>query len=578
MRSNPWVLGVALAMLLGCSDDAPLASIDATVIEESPGLGARLDTVRVLLLRTDDGREVTRHEQAPVYAGTTFGPVVVRLAPERQQDAGRVVYRVRAEGVSAGEVVVVAQHRLVFVPGRRIVVPLRLGRSCLRAMCEGATTCIAGACVDDEIPPCTLEGAAGSDFCRDERLDGGRFRDADLDAADAFDAADAMGSDMADMAMPDAADMAMPTPLDMATPDVRDMATPDAADMATPDVRDMATPDAGEPSCVCDDDGLPCTVEQCVDGLCVSDALPDGASCGAGGLVCCGGACVSPASDPAHCGGCGVACPPARPACSAGGCLACARDSDCADDGFACTDVRCDVPTRTCVHETRPGLCLIEGTCVADGATHPTNECLACDASADASAWTELDLTPCNDGLWCTEVDYCSFGFCTGTGRACSDGLTCTLDQCNDTLDRCENPLAPDRCLIGGACYATNVQNPAAGCQWCQPTISTTTWTNRVGACQDGFRCTSASGMGAGDDVCMSGMCVGVMRGCEDSFACTTDMCIEATGLCSNVVVAGQCLAGGDCRDEGEVSGVNPCLACVTASSQTMWTNICDGG
>lgn len=178
-----WVLAAA------CDDDPAPSAIDAVVFEPPPGLGTRLDRVRLVVERLDGGGRF--HDRTPEYAGATLSPVAIRVSPEEPGDVGQRLYRLRAEGYASDGLVVAQHHRVVFVPERTITLPFRLEASCLGVVCPLDLTCASGSCVDDYVPPCTLAGAQGAAFCR----------------GDAGGAMDTAGPDVgivpADMAMPD---------------------------------------------------------------------------------------------------------------------------------------------------------------------------------------------------------------------------------------------------------------------------------------------------------------------------------------------------------------------------------------
>jgi MYXO-CTERM domain-containing protein len=60
-----------------------------------------------------------------------------------------------------------------------------------------------------------------------------------------------------------------------------------------------------------------------------------------------------------------------------------------------------------------------------------------------------------------------------------SDGLACTGDVC-DAEGACIHPLVTG-CLIGGACIALHALDPEDACRWCDPTLSTDSYSVRQG-------------------------------------------------------------------------------------------------
>ncbi|MDY0000383.1 MAG: DUF4215 domain-containing protein, partial [Polyangia bacterium] len=192
----------------------------------------------------------------------------------------------------------------------------------------------------------------------------------------------------------------------------------------------------------------------------------------------------------------------------------------CVDDGLACTWDRCD-GAGVCEHPLATG-CLVVGACLGYGALDPANECLWCDPSQDATGFSPRPAgTACaDDGLDSTrdtcdgagacahdEAGTCSIGGVTFVGGAAnpanpcevcapavstsvwvgqvegfpcaSDGLACTGDVC-DAEGACIHPLVTG-CLIGGACIALHALDPEDACRWCDPTLSTDSYSVRQG-------------------------------------------------------------------------------------------------
>jgi len=91
----------------------------------------------------------------------------------------------------------------------------------------------------------------------------------------------------------------------------------------------------------------------------------------------------------------------------------------------------------------------------------------------------------------------------------CDDGNACTDDRCEGAAG-CSHPVAPGRCLIGGICYLAGDHQPQNDCLFCLPDLSTDTWSERTGGCDDGNPCTTR-------DTCEQGVCVGKQNVCECS-------------------------------------------------------------
>ena len=117
---------------------------------------------------------------------------------------------------------------------------------------------------------------------------------------------------------------------------------------------------------------------------------------------------------------------------------------------------------------------------------------------------------------------------CSATGTwqsgSCAAGQVCTVASC-----------APG-CFIGGSARAPGSANPSDPCQTCQPSASTSAWTNL----QDGAACGNGQ-------VCTGGMC------------------------------GTQCDIGGTIYPTGTANPANPCQSCQPAASTTAWSDVPDG-
>lgn len=81
----------------------------------------------------------------------------------------------------------------------------------------------------------------------------------------------------------------------------------------------------------------------------------------------------------------------------AGGSVSCEQGCD---DGLACTSDAC--VNDVCEHTIEQGWCVIQHACVQQGATNPSNPCVACDPAKTTSQYTALpDGTPCGGSQTC---------------------------------------------------------------------------------------------------------------------------------------------------------------------------------
>jgi hypothetical protein len=261
-----------------------------------------------------------------------------------------------------------------------------------------------------------------------------------------------------------------------------------------------------------------------------------------------------------------------------------------------------------------PDGCVIDGVCWPAGARDPGNPCHACDPTAAADAWTDLDAVPCDDGLFCTVNDTCDAGVCAGGERACDDGVACNgVETCDEDDDACEpgvGPCGPHElcdvtedacvltctgCAIAGSCYGADQVNPANPCQVCDPLLDPTGWTGRQGEpCDDGLFCTV-------NDRCNAGVCRGNARSCDDGIACNDlescdedyDTCLPGASVCQSdelcdvtidacVLTCTGCAIAGLCYGADQLNPANSCQVCDPTVDDDAWTDLdaepCDDG
>lgn len=323
------------------------------------------------------------------------------------------------------------------------------------------------------------------------------------------------------------------------------------------------------------DDGIACTVDVChpLDGCthAVAEAtcFIDGACYAAGdkkpGDPC--RECIPDVTTVAWSDGVGTACDDRDP---------CTKDDQCnagrcggvpyvCDDGLGCTSDACD-GVGGCTASLRPGQCLIDNSCYANGQRESLASCRRCDSALAPTAWSSNDGALCNDGQACTRGDTCVGTACVGSAYSCDDGLACTDDVCLGD-GTCGHAPSPGSCFIGGACYAPGAVKAGEPCLACRPELSTSTWSPIEGtvACNDGNACTS-------NDTCSAGTCVGTPYVCNDSLACTNDSC-NGDGSCTFAPNGSACVIGGTCVASGTTDPQNACRQCTPASSATSYSD-----
>ena len=127
----------------------------------------------------------------------------------------------------------------------------------------------------------------------------------------------------------------------------------------------------------------------------------------------------------------------------------CFNNAAC-DDNNLCTIDACLHPNEggTCAHQAKqcePS----DNPCMANVCEPTTGVC---------GPKTAADGAPCDDGLFCTEDDFCRAGACTaGDAKVCThlDG-NCTVGECSEDLDQCIVVPAADgaSCNDGEPCNA----------------------------------------------------------------------------------------------------------------------------
>ncbi|MCZ7684346.1 MAG: hypothetical protein M5U28_38455 [Sandaracinaceae bacterium] len=165
------------------------------------------------------------------------------------------------------------------------------------------------------------------------------------------------------------------------------------------------------------DDGVPCTIDVCVGGACLS--APDASLCAPDAHACTIEVCDASL-----------------------GCVPRLEHALC-DDAVGCTVDRCDV-TLGCVREPADAACDDGVACTVD----------RCDALLGCASVP--DDAACDDGVACT-VDHCDGALgCASVpdDAACDDGIGCTIDAC-DPIAGCASSITSASCPYGERCDRT---------------------------------------------------------------------------------------------------------------------------
>ena len=304
---------------------------------------------------------------------------------------------------------------------------------------------------------------------------------------------------------------------------------------------------------VCDD-GQACTTDTCTEPSGACAFTPNDAAC-SDGLFCNGEEVCNPVtgceSGPTvDCSGVVAECGDGFCNETTDACDAFPTDALC-DDGLFCNGVeQCD-PSNTCQAGT-PIDCDDGFNCTSD----------SCNEAADTCNHTPDDAL-CQDGAFCNGAEICDplAGCQAGPPVDCSDGVGCTIDTCNETTDACES--APDDALCddGAFCNGDETCDALLDCQAgappdcsdgvgctveaCDETLDACTQTPVDALCDDGAFC---NGVEVCDPVldCQAGAAVD----CDDGFVCTTDTCDEVGDVCVND--ASGCICGDGLPAPGE--------------------------
>ncbi len=231
--------------------------------------------------------------------------------------------------------------------------------------------------------------------------------------------------------------------------------------------------------------GIECAVGiDCVSGRCTNDA-PAVTGTGDAGPPGCEADEECDDGDP--CNG--------REECEGGSCVS-TGVPDC-DDGVACTADGCE--GGACTHVPDDSLCAVGDACDA------AHGCGGRECGGDGD---------CDDGRACNGLERCVDGTCrTDPEPECDDGVTCTVDRCDEATGGCVSETSDAICDDGLFCNGAETCDPAGGCS-----------PGSAPGCDDGDACT--------DDFCsnMAAACVHQTRDVDgDGFGDAA--CAESGGV-----------------------------------------------
>ncbi|MDF1566140.1 MAG: hypothetical protein P1V51_24120, partial [Deltaproteobacteria bacterium] len=168
----------------------------------------------------------------------------------------------------------------------------------------------------------------------------------------------------------------------------------------------------------------------------------------------------------------------------------------------------------------------------------------SCDEATDSIVNTPDD-TACDDSLFCNGAETCDalLDCQAGTAPVIDDGVGCTVDSCDEATDSIVN--TPDDTACDDTLYCNGVEtcDAALDCQagtppsmddgvsctvdTCDEATDSAVHTPDDGACDDGLFCTGTETCDAVLD-CQAG----TPPVCNDSDSCTTDLCSGVTDSC----------------------------------------------
>ena len=212
-----------------------------------------------------------------------------------------------------------------------------------------------------------------------------------------------------------------------------------------------------------------------------------------------------------------------------------------ADDSIACTVDSCDEDNDVFVHAVENSACndglFCNGAEICDtelgcvsGATPLLSDGLsctvdACDEGADVVTHVANDSL-CNDDLYCNGEESCDpdAGCVSGTPPSLTDGIACTVDECVEVDDSITHTPSHSLCVYDGpksAACLTPTCDSDFGCIFSN---------DDVASCEDGIFCTI-------DDYCDGGYCQTGEPNPHPDCACESDDdCEQPANLCNGVM------------------------------------------
>ena len=194
------------------------------------------------------------------------------------------------------------------------------------------------------------------------------------------------------------------------------------------------------------------------------------------------------------------------------------------------------------------------------------------DVLVEATPFDECSVAAdCDDGLFCNGAEVCSSGICeAGTTIECDDGVSCTIDSCNELTDACEALPNDNLCVDNDVCNGTETCDAVNDCQPGTPLLADDGVTCTVDSCDPltGISNLPSDNLCIDSDVCNGAETCDVVNDCQpgtplladDGVACTVDSCDPLTGI-SNLPSDSLCGDDDVCNGAETCDAVNDCQA-----------------
>ncbi len=264
-------------------------------------------------------------------------------------------------------------------------------------------------------------------------------------------------------------------------------------------------------------------------------------------------------------------------------------------DGIACTKDSCDEVNDVLLHTPDHDFCSDSNACngteycdvgagCKNGVAPDVSDGIDCTLDS-CSNGVMIHLPSddlCNDGKWCNGTESCNAkaGCTSQNAPALDDGIVCTVDYCDETLDKVVHQANDTLCDDGKYCN---------GAEFCSSELGCTA--GSVPACSDGDPCTVDScnaglngGVGACDNTQKVQYCTSKCGGthiydagdndCGYDDACVGGLAGEGLGTCTPICNGAACSKG----ESGAINAPINDVACITktVNVQALYPYIAD--